>query len=80
MATDSYIDLINDLLLSQLAGQNKSGKKRSSKTRTDNENATRGNMLLTKHEIIENRTSGDFSRELQKTETYELRAREVRVR
>jgi len=37
-------------------------------------------MLLTKHEIIENRTSGDFSRELQKTETYELRAREVRVR
>lgn len=34
MATDSYIDLINDLLLSQLAGQNKSGKKRSSTMRT----------------------------------------------
>ena len=32
-----------------------------------NEEAARGNILITKHEIIENKTSGDFSRELEKT-------------
>ena len=30
-------------------------------------------MLITKHEIIENKISGDFSRELEQTETREVR-------
>ena len=30
-------------------------------------------MLVTKHEIIENNSSGDFSRELEQFETREVR-------
>ena len=38
-----------------------------------NEETARGNMLITKHEIIENKISGNISRELEKAETREVR-------
>ena len=62
--TDSCIDLIKDFF---------SSYRDTKRVHFYNEETARGNKLITEHEIIENKTSGDFSRELEKTETREVR-------